>query len=198
MMRSTLSKHLSAFSSAAALALMPLAILGCGGTASPVPEESSAQKEQVSGFELFLSRSSFADTEFEHYKLSGGAFFVECGRERHGRMIPQKQALEKPRAGSAEILSTTAAELLSRWREQKPSLETPGNNRTPGDPGEYLLTIEGANGQTKINTSLDMTVNDRVAFGKDLGSFAELVRGSAAACGSGTFYGLGRKDNPAS
>lgn len=182
----------------ASLAALLASAAGCGDAAPPAPENAEAPKAAVSGFELFLSRTSFSDTEFEHYKLSGENLFVECGTQRHGRMVPRQQTLKKASPQAAELMNSAAAEILSRLRSQKPSLESPGTNRSPADPGEFLLTFDSAEGSKSIRTSLDAAANDKVGFGRDLASFAELVRGSSNACGTQSFYGLGRKVSEAS
>ena len=166
---------------------------GCSMLASSPESQPNSTIPAVSAVELYLSRSSFSDTEFEHFKLSGNKLFGECGKIRRGRQIPVDQALTPVSADDSTKITDIAREILTEANTKNLSLAKPGANRHMADPGQFTLTLSTGSDLKRIETSLDEVSNANFSDTKKLKKLTETLRGvgSNKLCGNKVFFGLG-------
>jgi hypothetical protein len=144
---------------------------------------------RVESADLFLSRANLNETEFEQFKVDGSKLFVECGKIRRGRFIPQQQQVFPVTAEELAELSKRAWQ-VSLYKDQ--SFDEPGDNSSLIDPGQAYITLGFGNSSLEIKTSLD-AVSSQTSLGETaLYSFVSNMRALAGGtlCATKSFYGI--------
>lgn len=173
------------------LVISILLITSCSAT---VEEEAPIEeKDSFRSIELFLSRASLGDSEFEHYKLVGKNLFRECGKMPRGKPVVTFQRFEPITVDSMTLARRRVLDLLVFLESGEVNWEKPGNTRSLVDPGKAKLTIDATDGMTIIDTSLDSLVDPRTKHARYLKKVTEAFRAAAGSemCGNKHFYGLG-------
>lgn len=147
--------------------------------------------------ELYLSRATLVDTDFEQYKLTGSRLFYECGKVQGGRQAPQKQNVIKLDPHELEELYGLATEVAAFANNYELVLDEPGASRNMFDPGQFLLKLEGQTGSLPIRTSLDSVTTDSKTSTTLLKKLGAALRANVlqnipeqSICGKRKFYDL--------
>lgn len=157
---------------------------------SPKPSDPN---QKVTSMELFYSRSSWNETEFEQFQLVGGKLFQECGEIRHGRYLAKEQKIKPLTSESTETLQTRLDKIARYMLENSPSFDDPGDNVGLADPGVFSFRAKYGSDQVEIETSYDSISAPSSYAEKRLKKVVQAVRASAGGilCGNASFYGIG-------
>src|SRR5262245_61802855 len=60
-------------------------IVSFSGCSSSKPASPAIEPTKLESIELYMSRKSFAQVDFEQFKLFGAKLFVECGQVRRNK-----------------------------------------------------------------------------------------------------------------
>ena len=145
----------------------------------------------MESLDLFMSRSSLTETEFEQYSISGDSLFSECGLVERGRFVAKVQNVTTiaPDTASELVAATFAVHQLVK--EKRPSFDPPGTKASPFDPGTYALKSSCGGEPLDIKTSFDAVVNGETKPTAALGKLTKTLRLAAAnGCGGRNFFGL--------
>ena len=152
---------------------------------------SATKSSKIDSIELFMSRASASSQDFEQLKLSNNQLYKECGPINRGRFAPLSQEFVTiERARNQELLDL-AANLSDFVRTHGSSFEKPGTNKSFADPGQVLITLEGAP-NLEIKASLDSISNAKNPAESKVKKLVESMRGAAGGtlCGNQQFYGI--------
>jgi hypothetical protein len=166
-------------------------LAGCSWWQSEPPPAAGSDVS----FDLYLSRASLNGAEFEQYKLLPIGVFAECGTLHRGRQESRVQSIYPVDDATRAALRNTASKIFLRMQRQPaPSLDAPGDNANPFDPGKYLLTVKSGSLKIDAKTSLDSVVHPNSVTQELLQQLAALSRGSVdgTPCGNAEFYGLAK------
>lgn len=170
-----------------------LIMSACSNATPPAP--STAVETKVDTLEMYLSKRTVKDTEFEQYTLDSGKLFRECGKIRRGRFVQEHQDLIDLSPEQAEEINLQAAALLGALKTSKSTFESPGTNATLWDPGQLTLNVhfsQPQNADQTIKTSLDSIATPEKITQDELKKFAMVIReaGAGKLCANPTFFGL--------
>jgi hypothetical protein len=154
---------------------------------------SDEDLRNVESVELFLSRASLGNAEFEHVKLTKGALFYECGKLQRGRYFPAEQEVVNLRASQERTVVREASAFFESYSEREWSWAPPGMNKDLTDPGEVKLLMRVEGKTVKVETSLDSIADARHRGERGLARVVRTMRGAAGGklCGNSQFFGLG-------
>ena len=162
----------------------------CAQTAQMTTPTSDFNPEYV---EVFMSRASFSNAEFEQFKATPGGVFAECGLFTRGRSIPEHQAFVPIDSDVRSAVNEAAWDVYQYLDSHPQHFEEPGKSDGMLDPGQVFLTIESKGKRTEVKTSVNSIANmDGVAETK-IRRLVRILRGapSTSECGGGDFYGIG-------
>lgn len=166
-----------------------LATVGCS-TASP-PEAPA--DFHPSSIELYLSRANLVETEFEQFKAQGSKLFIECGKIRRGRFVPQNQDIF-PLSESEQAALYSKAYAVKHFANR--DFDKPGDNSSLIDPGQALVTITVPASQgeekTSVKTSVDAVSSQISPADTAVYQLASTLRKASGGspCGNKSFYGI--------
>jgi len=167
--------------------------LGSCSSAKLDPETiQKFEGENVRSVELFYSRSSFSETEFEQFKYIPGNLYRECGHITRGRFLPEFQGFVPVPKSDVALVQKRVAQIAAQVQDLNPSYDLPGKSKGMFDPGQYILTIRYSSENVQVRTALDSVTEPKNNAEKSLASLAETFRrlGGGMLCGNTDFYGL--------
>lgn len=168
-----------------ALALMVHGLSGCfSSTAPSLPPDFKFQS-----IDLFLSRTNLTDTEFEQLKADHGKLFVECGKIRRGRFIPQAQNVFPLEPQIENELTQRSWNVLQFADRQ---FDKPGDNSSLFDPGQATLNLVTSTSTLNLKTSLDAVSSKTGVQETAVYDLVSKMRSAAGGelCSNKTFYGI--------
>jgi hypothetical protein len=168
-------------------AFLPLFLSGCS-----LIGEREAQYRPLVEAELFLSRASLGDAEFEHLKISEKTIFIECGKLRRTSHFPAVQTV-RPLTKNAKLrLQATTTKLFNELDESSANWDPPGKSRSLSDPGQVKLTMDEGGKRQVIHTSLDSISDPRSGAARTLRDVVRTFRAISGGelCGNKEFYGI--------
>ena len=160
-----------------------------------VPEPITEVRELT----LFMSRSALSGTDFEQYKLiDDTTLFVECGKVKGGRFLPQIQKLYPLEASASETFTESLNALMASKTYQRNRFDAAGTNESIFSPGKFALTFRATNGRDEvtgdITTSVDGVVESKKSGERALFELATRLRKSYSSseptCSEEAFYGI--------
>jgi hypothetical protein len=146
----------------------------------------------LDSLELSLARVSLTDADFEHYKISHGKLFWECGFMRRNRYNPKEQELASLSIANEKSIREQLAPLVEHIKETDSVWEPPGKLSDLADPGELKVSIFLPKENFTALTSLDSIVNPSSSKERALQKLVLAVRRSLSKppCGNKTFFGF--------
>jgi len=152
---------------------------------------SSLEAENLKSLELFMSRSSFTETEFEHYKLNLPDIFYECGEIQRGRFFAEEHNYLTIPPETLVSLNEKLISLLTLYKHPHSGLSEAGNNSNFADPGQFKLTLISDQAY-EIFCSLDSISNREGSIEERLFNLARLIRSipERGICSNPNFYGI--------
>lgn len=167
-------------------------LTSCSGSIqkNPQPDHYS-----LTSFELYLSRPSFTEVDFEQYKLSGGYLVKECGLVRRGRHHAIEQDIDSLDSKQLEMLAGKSWPLIDYLDQGGKAFGKAGKNKHFADPGRASLKIVSSGGTEEILTSVDNISSPKSIGERRLLHFVEVVRGigKGSHCGKIQFYDIEAK-----
>lgn len=164
--------------------------LACSSNPGAIP--SAEESASIHSIELFMSRASMIDAEFEQFKLTGNRLYKECGTIRQGRHYPQMQDIDALPEDVAQAIRNQATVVASQPQNFDP-LIIPGPGKSSGmfDPGILNLTIKGKE-SLDIKTSFDSIGDADRLSEKDVKNLVSLLRQAAGGriCDNAQFFGI--------
>lgn len=146
----------------------------------------------VDAVEITLSRASLVDAEFEHYKVTRGQFFRECGKNRRGSFIPTSTVIEPLGVAYRNPLLDRVSRLLDFIDTHNPHWKEAGNGLSLADPGVVKVKISTPSRHYEMETSVDSMSAPSSRQERALRRVITLLRGAAGdMCGNKVFYGIG-------
>jgi len=171
--------------------LFGVVLFGAGCSTTPAAAPAEVPLETI---ELFMSRSTLTETEFEQYKLSGSRLYHECGEIRRGRFVAEEQEVTSVEAAALGHVKRASAELRQMMAAKQWLLDEPGRSTDLIDPGQLYLTLTFTGEPIKVKTSLDSISAAGKSAERKIKEIAELLRAQGGVrCGNRSFYGIGTK-----
>ena len=169
-------------------------LVGCVALEETPP--SSPEELSSVSYNLYVSRSSLTNTEFEQYKLLPAGLFSECGTIHRGRPETRQQTIEKIDSDKLAKSRELALELFKTVSspEHAPA-DAPGANSGMADPGKYTLTVQVGDNKVELKTSFDFVERQQTSIAAHAHAFTQMLRSlpSKTLCGNQDFYGIGRR-----
>ena len=168
------------------LTLAVFFLTACSSATAPTPTEAGPA---IGRIELFMSRASLVQVDFEQFVLRGSTLFHECGRVNQGRQFPAAHGVVTLDNATISELSTLATD--ARAGEQK--LAPAGNNKNLADPGVFTLALELDGARRTVRTNVDAVANAETAESRRLRALAVALRRASGGklCDYQSFYGVG-------
>ncbi len=171
--------------------LQPFLIVGFLALAScsTAPSAPAPTDYRTNSIELYLSRANLVEAEFEQFKTQGNKLFVECGKIRRGRFVPEAQDVFPLSDAELQRLNEGAwsvAQFLDH------DFDSPGDNSSLADPGQAYFTIQDSQKKAEIKTALDSVTSQTTPADTALYDLASALRKASggAPCGNRSFYGI--------
>jgi hypothetical protein len=158
----------------------------------------------LNSVEIALSRASLGGgSEYEHYQLSNGLFFHECGTLRFGKRKMAERGIHRIKPKTPLSLSKAARELVFGLTEAPSKWEKSGSATNFGDitdPGVLNARISYRNQNEErlkveeFTTSVDSIASSSKVQEKRLRNLIEILRSipSKPLCNNLIFFGLKR------
>lgn len=146
----------------------------------------------VDGLELYLSRASLMQTDFEQYKLANDQLFFECGEIRRGRHLAKEQSFSPVSETVSAALRSQAWEVLDQTKRARSKFDDPGGTGSMFASGVLKLQIDAGTDRYTVHTSLDSISEPKKGSERAVLKLVEQLRGraSGAHCGAPQFYGI--------
>ena len=156
----------------------------------PVPPES------VNYIELFMSRASATQAEFEQYKVSEGGIFVECGEVVRGRPKPRTQDFRPASLDVLDALAPLAKDVGAIIKKENPSLDPPSPGDSMFDAGVVTLAVGIGSDKVDISTSVNAIANAVNPPERKIRRLVQAIREATGNddCGKNSFYGINPKN----
>ena len=165
--------------------LLLTGLAGCSSNGiAPLPADYRAN-----AVELYLSRANLVETEFEQFKTQGNKLFVECGKIRRGRFVPQAQDVFPLDDAELARLNERAWAVSQHLQH---GFDTPGDNSSLIDPGQAYFSIQDNQNRSEIKTTVDAVSSQSSPAETALYSLASSLRKASGGspCGNRSFYGI--------
>lgn len=168
---------------------------GCSSNPTDTPLNATLP----SSIELYFSRASLTDVEFEQYKVTDSLVFRECGKIQRGRYLAETQDIVPLDEDLKQKLSEISAKILAENKTREFELDAPGKNSHFADPGQFYLTLanteDSSSEKEVLKTAFSSISSPSNKLESALRTLAIALRKSAgsAPCGNRDFYGLGTR-----
>jgi len=171
-----------------------LVILFASSACGLLEQTPPAPRLSVDTLDLYLSRASLLQTDYEQYKISPPYLIMECGVVRKGRHTAAQQKTVSLDDEAGQRLLEPVYELAALLQKESHQFAEPGKNSGMADPGQLFLdlrTKDGAN--LSIRSSVDWVGAPRSSYERKLLDAVRRLRGAAGQppCGMADFSGIG-------
>jgi len=158
--------------------------------------KSPPEDFNVASIELYMSRTSLFQANFEQYQLSPDLAFVECGEVRRGRHVPQQQNIISIPEDAYDRISEASWHVVEAVDRMTIDFDPPGTDKSLFDPGRLSLSIALDSRATEVKTSVDSVSLASSAKERNVLKLVKLIRGAVGTnhCGLGEFYGIGQDE----